>query len=68
LGNPHLPNALSSEAYSYLDRAWAQNLPTSALGSMHANLPQYDDDNFMSELTTCTDSSPANGSRPRDST
>jgi hypothetical protein len=67
-GNSHLPNALSPEAYSYLDRAWAQNLPTSALASIHANLPQYDDDNFMSELTTFTDTSPSNGILPRDST
>jgi len=67
-GNSYLSNALSPEAYSYLDRAWAQNLPTSALASIHANLPQYNDDNFMSELTTFTDTSPSNGTRPRDST
>ena len=36
LGNSHLPNALSSETYSYLDRVCAQNLPTSAPASIHA--------------------------------
>ena len=46
-----LPNALSSEAYSYLDRAWTQPLPTSDVSGLQALLPQSDDDNFVAEMS-----------------
>ena len=45
-----LPNALSSEAYSYLDRAWTQPLSTSDVSGLQALLPQSDDDNFVAEM------------------
>ena len=46
-----LPNALSPEAYSYLDRAWGQSLLATELSSLQTLLPQLDIDDFMSELT-----------------
>jgi len=53
-----LPNALSSEAYSYLDRAWGQSLLATKLSSLQTLLPQLDDDDFMSELTNAGDDTP----------
>ena len=45
-----LPNALSSEAYSYLDLAWSQSLVATDVSTLQPVLPQLDDDEFMAEL------------------
>ena len=57
-----LPNALSDEAYSYLDHALSQSLLSSDISNIHASLPQFDDDGFVTELSTFMDSSSADDS------
>ena len=53
-----LLNALSSEAYSYLDRAWGQPLLATELSSLQTLLPQLNDDDFMSDLTNAGEDTP----------
>ena len=55
-----VPNLLSEEAYSYLDRVQTQDLDTSSLSTIQASLPSYDDYQFMIELSGHSNSTSRN--------
>ena len=44
-----------SKTYDYLERARAINIDQEELQALHGGLPQYDDDEFMTELAALPD-------------
>ena len=50
-----VPNELPPNAYDFPKRARAINIDQKELQVLHGGLPQYDDDEFMTELAALPD-------------
>ena len=59
------PNELPSNVYDFLERARAINTDQEELRALHSGLPQYDDDEFMTELAALPDQDEAEEARVR---
>ena len=49
------PNELPPSAYDFLERARVIDIGQEELQALHVGLPQYDDDEFMTELAALPD-------------
>ena len=52
-----------SQAYDFLERARAIDIDQEELQALHVGLPQYDDDEFMTELAALPDQDEAEEAR-----
>ena len=50
-----VPNVLPASSYEYLEKAQKIRIEQADLQAFHGDLPQYDDDDFMTELRTLPD-------------
>jgi hypothetical protein len=57
------PNELPPSAYDFLERARAIDIDQEELQALHVGLPQYDDDEFMTELAALPDQDEAEEAR-----
>ena len=57
------PNELPSNVYDFLERARAINIDQEELQALHSGLPQFDDDEFMTELAALPDQDEAEEAR-----
>jgi len=57
------PNELPPNAYDFPERARAINIDQEELQVLHGGLPQYDDDEFMTELAALPDQDEAEEAR-----
>ena len=56
-------NELPPSAYDFLERARVINIDQKELQALHVSLPQYDDDEFMTELAALPDQDEAEEAR-----
>ena len=50
-----MPSILPPSSYEYLEKAWSLHIGQVDLQAHHEGLPQYDDDQFMTELAALPD-------------